>query len=178
MDPVENVMVRFGVIAENCVATYYVASGERSGGAVGRDIPFRRERSRILVRLIDDRFLFAESLAAAVHATAPDIVVEHLTSLDALADVPGVAQDAGVVLVNLGRSGLTDGVAGKALLSLLALDGHPPIAVVVQKAQRPVVRRALGLGLKGFLPTSAPLSVAIDAIRLIQSGGTFIPDPM
>lgn len=177
MDAMENVMVRFGVFAENCIATYFVAPGERSGGAVSRDVPFQRERSRILVRLIDDRFLFAESLAAAVHASAPDIVVEHVTSVDALVDVPGVAQDAGVVLVNLGNSGLTDGMAGKALLSLLALDGHPPIAVVAQSARRPLVRRALGLGLKGFLPTSAPLSVAIGAIRLIQGGGTFVPDP-
>lgn len=169
-------MVRFGVIAENSVATYVVASGGRSGGAVSRDIPFRRGRSRILVRLIDDRFLFAESLAAAVHASAPDIVVEHLTSADALADVSGVMRDAGVVLVNLGHSGLTDGAAGKALLSPLALDGHPPIAVVAQNAPRPLVRRALGLGLKGFLPTSAPLSVAIGAIRLIQGGGIFVPE--
>ncbi len=177
LTPVETLMVRFGVIAETRFATYYVAAGERSGGAASGDIPFRRERSRILVRLIDDRFLFAESLATAVHASTPDIVVEHLTSKDALNDLPGVVQDAGVILVSLGRSGLTGGEMGKVLLSLLALEGHPPIAALVQKARRPLVRKALDLGLKGFVPTSAPLSVAIGAIRLIQSGGTFIPDP-
>ena len=171
-------MARFGLSAGNCVATHFIAPGERSGGGVPGGGGSGRERSRILVRLIDDRPLFAESLAAAVHASAPDIVVEHVTSGDALADIAGVARGAAVVLVNLGRFGLTDGDAGRALLSLLALEGHPPIAVVVQRARRPLVRQALGLGLKGFVPTTAPLSVAIGAIRLIQGGGTFIPDPV
>ena len=147
-----------------------------SDGSVPRGGRFHRERARILVRLIEDRFLFAESLAAAVHASAPDILVEHRSSRDVLADPSGVAQDAAVILVGLGRGSLTEGEAGKALQALLALDPHPPIAVVVQKARQPLLRQALGLGVRGFLPVSAPLSAAIGAIRLIRSGGTYLPD--
>jgi DNA-binding NarL/FixJ family response regulator len=54
---------------------------------------------------------------------------------------------------------------------------YPGIAVVVLSASNKDhdVRRALALGALGYIPKTTPLNVMLGALKLVFSGGTYIP---
>ncbi len=48
--------------------------------------------------------------------------------------------------------------------------------MVLSNVEEPdAVLNALGSGAKGYIPTSAPLEVAIEAMRLVKAGGVYVP---
>lgn len=97
-------------------------------------------------------------LAAANYAQAMDVVVNH--------------PDIGLVLLDLtlpDRDGF---------LVLTDLRGKLPAAsvVVLSAVQDPVnVMTALDLGARGYIPKSAPSDVILNALRLVFSGGIYVP---
>jgi len=56
--------------------------------------------------------------------------------------------------------------------------GAQPIPVVVLSDDRPagVILELLKAGIRGFIPTSIGMGVAIQVLRLVHSGGTFLPE--
>jgi DNA-binding NarL/FixJ family response regulator len=61
-------------------------------------------------------------------------------------------------------------------LGLLAqFVGTAPIVVLSNVEEPDAVLGALGSGAKGYIPTSAPLELAIEAMRLVKAGGVYVP---
>jgi DNA-binding NarL/FixJ family response regulator len=58
---------------------------------------------------------------------------------------------------------------------LIQLVGSAPIVVLSNVEEPDAVLNALGSGAKGYIPTSAPLEVAIEAMRLVKAGGVYVP---
>ena len=56
-------------------------------------------------------------------------------------------------------------------------EGHPGVSIVVMSARqdRATVTKALELGALGFIPKSAQREVMLSALRLVFSGGVYIP---
>lgn len=134
------------------------------------------DRARIVVTVIDDRALFGESLATAVNAQAGDIVMTHWRVGQALADPAAALRDADVVLVCIGRTGLSKGATNHLLKALLGTDPHPPIAVLSDTVSPGMVRTGMGMGLDGIIASTVPLRSVIDALRRIHSGATVLPN--
>ena len=119
------------------------------------DHPLIREALRHVLTVLDDRFELieaqncAEALAAA--DTYPDL---DLVLLDlALPDVDGF----------------------QALSQLR--EQHPGVPVVVLSAseQPETVMRAIDAGAMGFIPKTSSNQSLIDALRLVMSGGVYLP---
>jgi DNA-binding NarL/FixJ family response regulator len=122
------------------------------------------------------------------------VVDDHELIRDALRGVLGELDQAAVILE------AADGVTAMRLveehgdLGLLLLDltlpdregfallaelrgSHPALAIVVLSAlqDRANVMQALDLGALGFIPKSAPREIMLNALRLVVSGGVYIP---
>jgi DNA-binding NarL/FixJ family response regulator len=49
------------------------------------------------------------------------------------------------------------------------------VVLLAEDESSDYIKAALSHGVRGYIPTSAPLSVAIEAIRLVRAGGIYIP---
>lgn len=86
-----------------------------------------------------------------------------------------LATPLGFDLVVLGHC--LDGGAPATLLPLIqSLRGLPvPLVVVAGSDDSRLIGEALRHGVRGYIPTRLPLPVAVAAIKLVLSGGTYAP---
>jgi DNA-binding NarL/FixJ family response regulator len=71
-----------------------------------------------------------------------------------------------------------DGTKASSAADLQFLDAaaaNIPIVVMSDIEDANYVMRALKGGARGYIPTSLPFNVAVEAVRLVEAGGTFVP---
>ena len=71
-----------------------------------------------------------------------------------------------------------DGTRASSAADLQFLDStaaNIPIVVMSDIEDANYVMRALKAGARGYIPTSLPFNVAVEAVRLVEAGGTFVP---
>lgn len=124
------------------------------------------------ILLIDDHVLIRQAMHGVLKKLKRDAVVLEATNsaeaMQRLAENP----DAGLILLDLtlpDRDGFT-------VLAELRERYADAATVVLSAEQDPEkVRRALDLGARGYIPKSAKADVIINALRLVISGGVYIP---
>ncbi len=168
-------MLLAAVCAGICINAVLRAPAQEGDGPAMRRQRQSEAPKRIAVALIDDRVLFGQSLATAMNDQTTDLVAMHWKSVDALAAVPSVLQDADVVLVCIGRSSLSRGSMSRLIKALLKQDGHPPVAILADTADADIVAAGPAMGLRGVLSGKASLEVVASALRQIHAGGTIVP---
>jgi DNA-binding NarL/FixJ family response regulator len=124
------------------------------------------------ILIADDHALFREGLRHILMQLDRDVTVLEAANHDATAKLLAQHQDADLALVDLNMPG-REGT--EALSELLA--GSPTVPVVVLSASehRRDMRRALDAGAMGFIPKSETAHVMLSAVRLVLSGGVYIP---
>ena len=119
------------------------------------DHPLIREALRHVLAVLDAKFQlieaqnFAEALAAA--AAHPDL---------------------DLILLDLGLPDI-DGIA--ALTELRNQHPHAPVVVLSASEQPATVMRALDAGAMGFVPKTTSSHLLVNALRLVLSGGVYLP---
>ena len=122
------------------------------------------------ILVCDDHPVFREGLRDAI----ADLATEVVEAADCDGALRGVEADPeiGLVLLDLTLPGADGWTAFEALRNR-----HPTVPVVIVSASDgPAdVRRALDHGAAGFVPKSASLEVLRSALRLVLSGGVYVP---
>ncbi len=122
---------------------------------------------RILV--VDDHPLMAEALTLAV------MTLEGGASVECASDLAGAfakVEAADLCLLDLGLPGC----AGMQALELMREKAPTlPVVVISGTNDRESILAALDLGAMGFIPKTAPRDVLLGAVRLVASGGVYIP---
>jgi DNA-binding NarL/FixJ family response regulator len=122
---------------------------------------------RILV--VDDHPLMAEALTLAV------MTLEGGATVESASDLPGAfakADAADLCLLDLGLPGCV----GMQALELMREKAPTLPVVVISGTNDPAsILAALDLGAMGFIPKTAPRDVLLGAVRLVASGGVYIP---
>ncbi|HET7767056.1 MAG TPA: response regulator transcription factor [Burkholderiales bacterium] len=124
------------------------------------------------VLVVDDHPLICEALRQVLKALDKDIALREAGSgRDALA-AAGSGDDFDLVLLDLA---LPDADGFEVLRELR--ERHPSFPVVVLSAseQADVVMRALDAGAMGFIPKTSSNEVLLGALRLVLSGGVYLP---
>ncbi len=123
------------------------------------------------VLIADDHPLVRDALARTVQQLAAEVQVREAGDLDGLLRLAAQG-DADLALVDLNMPGM-DGVAGLRRLRAAA----PTLPVVVASGQEDAatIRAVLAAGAVGFIPKSERSEVLLGALRLVQSGGTYVP---
>ena len=124
------------------------------------------------ILVIDDHVLIRQAMQGVIRKLKRDAVVleaaDRAQAMQAIANHP----DISLILLDLT---LPDHDGFSVLAELR--ERHPAVSIVVLSAvQDPVnVIKALDLGARGYIPKSAQSDVILNALRLVISGGSYVP---
>lgn len=126
-----------------------------------------------LVLVIDTRPLLRQLLQGLISSSAQMGVVAAPSIRDWLRS--GSGADPSVILLSIADGGRLPGSLTELLIP--ANDRLASVPVVVQSNDRPghQILELLRIGVRGFIPTSVSTEVAVQALRLVCAGGTFVP---
>jgi DNA-binding NarL/FixJ family response regulator len=124
------------------------------------------------VLLVDDHALIRDALRGVVKELAQDATVLEASDSRQAMRIIEAHPDLHLILLDLNLPD-RDGFAVLADLR----KQHATVSVVVLSAfhDRANVLKALDLGALGFIPKSSPREVMVNALRLVFSGGIYIP---
>ena len=124
------------------------------------------------VLVTDDHALIRMGLVRLVNRILPEAaVLEARTRLEMLQTL-SQHPDIELLLLDLG---LPDAHGLHMLEEVFAARPQLPVVVVSAQEDARLARRALGLGAMGYVPKSADPAVTENALRLIMSGGRYLP---
>jgi DNA-binding NarL/FixJ family response regulator len=130
------------------------------------------DRPRIAIVLIEKRPLVRDYVTRALELMRCFSVVAH-ASVD---EWVGGSKDTQASIVLLSAAGgMSDPATKSALTAVWALMPRPPVVVLSDVEDTGEIVDALAAGVRGWIPTSLSLDVAVHAIRLVNAGGTFVP---
>jgi DNA-binding NarL/FixJ family response regulator len=126
----------------------------------------------VKILLVDDHPLILEALRHVLRQLDEEVDVFGARTAEESVALLAAHPDAGLLLLDLTLPG-TDGFA---LLETLRRD-HPHIPVVVLSAsdRREDILRAIDLGAMGYIPKRSSNQVTLQALRLVLSGGVYLP---
>jgi DNA-binding NarL/FixJ family response regulator len=124
------------------------------------------------VLVVDDHALIREALRGILKELKDDATVIEASNCRLAMRLVGEHSDLGLILLDLN---LPDRNGFDVLTELR--EGYPGISTVVLSAfnDRDTVTKALDLGALGFIPKSSTREVMLSALRLVFSGGIYIP---
>ncbi len=130
------------------------------------------EKSVVKVLIVDDHPLILEALRHTLAPLDQQVELHDARSATEARALIAQHQDANLLLLDLGLPE----VDGFSLLTEFR-DRYPSIPVVVLSGsdQREDVMRAIDLGAMGFIPKSSSSQVMLSALRLVLSGGVYLP---
>ncbi len=129
---------------------------------------------RLTTVIIDCRQLVRECLVRGFHDLCTRGIVENFASVKEWLEHRPVADKDTLVLLSTGGS--SPAMLKEDWSRIVAEVGHSvPLVLLAEEEEAPYVVDAIKDGVRGYIPTSLPLSVAIEAIELVRAGGIFIP---
>jgi DNA-binding NarL/FixJ family response regulator len=128
------------------------------------------------ILIADDHELFRDGLRLVLNELGTDVVVEQASSYDeallAVCRNVNAGNPVDVVLLDLVMPGMpwTEGLAAIA-------QAAPSTAVVILSASddRRLVLETVRRGAKGFIPKTSSSRLMLSALRLVLSGGVYLP---
>jgi DNA-binding NarL/FixJ family response regulator len=124
------------------------------------------------ILVVDDHPLILEALRYILHDLETAVDVLEAPNADTGRRLAEEHPDLDLLLLDL----TLPGTNGFELLEEFRRD-HPAVPVVVLSAseRHEDVMRALDLGAMGYIPKSSPKEVMLQALRLVFSGGIYVP---
>lgn len=143
-------------------------------GAIVSDASVSHQWDSIVV--IELRNIVMECVASCLQARWPSGRIAAFASvIDWMASISD--DDDGDVLIMLGIGGrrASDDLVMNAVAQLREAAPGCRIVLMGDEEDAPQILEALDLGACGYVPTSVSLSVAVEAMKLVAVGGTYIP---
>ena len=124
------------------------------------------------ILIVDDHPLILEALRHVLRQLDGDVLVLDARTAEEGRRLVAGNSDAGLLLLDL----TLPGADGFSLLEELR-DAYPTVPVVVLSAsdRREDIMRAIDLGAMGYIPKSSSNQVMLQALRLVLSGGVYLP---
>ena len=135
--------------------------------------PSTFEQDSPLVLVIEGRPLLRQLLQNFIASSAQMRVISAPSIKECLRS--GRSDEPAVILLSIPDGGRLPGSLSELLIP--AHDRLASVPVVVQSNDRPghQVLELLKIGVQGYIPTSVSTEVAVQALRLVCAGGTFVP---
>ena len=124
------------------------------------------------ILVVDDHPLIREAMRSVLKQLDPAIEVLEAGDCESALTIADREPELGLVLLDLRLPGIS-GLDGLEVLR----ERHANVPVVVLSASedRSEVMRALDLGAMGYIPKTQPSNVMISALKLVLSGGVYLP---
>jgi len=124
------------------------------------------------VLLIDDHELFVDGMNLVLTRLASDLQIFNACSYEDALPLINKHSDLDLVLLDLGLPGICDSDALKSVRSELPAT---PVVVLSSNDDGAKVQEILNLGAQGYIPKSTKSEVLIRSLKLVLSGGIYIP---
>jgi len=126
----------------------------------------------VKILVVDDHPLILEALHHVLRQLDGGVEVHDARTAEDGKHLVAEHPDAGLLLLDL----TLPGADGLSLLAELRAE-HPAMPVVVISAsdRREDILRAIDLGAMGYIPKSSSNQVMLQALRLVLSGGVYLP---
>lgn len=124
------------------------------------------------VLIVDDHPIIHETLSAAVRAAVPGANVHAEASLASGLARARRLESLGLVLLDLGLPGCS-GI--EALTRFLRAHPGTRIAIVSATEDTATVQAAIDAGAAGYIPKTSAPGLMVAALKLVASGGTYLP---
>ena len=124
------------------------------------------------VLLIDDHPLILSALQSVIQGLGDDVTVVGASTARAARDTLSTTSDFDLVLLDL-HLGDADGFS--ILADFRASYPALPVVVVSASDRASDVIRAIDLGAMGFVPKRSTNETLFEALRMVMSGGIFVP---
>lgn len=144
----------------------YTLSAEPSAARPTRSDAKTTDHVVVIERRPFVRECLVRSLAADTHWT--------IAAFDTMASWLNLSKrvPASLIILSLGSDPL-QGTGDIALVKQIA--AKTAVAVMADSEAPATIMGALDLAVRGYIPTSLPLNVAIEALRLVRAGGIYVP---
>ncbi len=136
----------------------------------GRPVPHADARTSGHVVVVERRPFVRECLVRSLSAET-NWTVAAFGTLAGWQDAPKRVR-ASLIVLSIGADPLR-GAGDTVLLKEIAAD--TPVAVMADSEAPSAIMAALDLAVRGYIPTSLPLNVAVEALRLVRAGGIYVP---
>jgi len=124
------------------------------------------------VLLIDDHELFRDGMRYVLEKLGEDTEIIDVSSYEDALPVINDNKDIDLILLDLGLSGLSDTDALEALRVELP---STPVVIISSNDDGNKVQEILDMGAQGYIPKSTPSEILISSLKLVLSGGVYIP---
>jgi DNA-binding NarL/FixJ family response regulator len=130
----------------------------------------------ISVALIDPKPLTRRSIGDLLAKAFPECAMVAASTCEELLEIEGRRIGRlNLVVLYIRSAGLTNTGVQSALELLRVRLPEASTVVLSDRDDVDEVNRALTLGARGYIPTSVECEIAVAALRLISTGGTFVP---
>jgi len=131
------------------------------------------EHTTMKLLVADDHDLIRDMFVQLIQELAPDLEVYHAGTLPEALEVARKNAELNLVLLDLRMPGM-NGLSGLRIMR----DARPDVPVIIMSgdADSETARMALQAGAAGFIPKTMRAPAMINAVRLVLSGGRYIPE--
>jgi DNA-binding NarL/FixJ family response regulator len=137
------------------------------------EVPAEAQRSIPCVMLIEPRFLVRDCIAHCLRLADPGFAVLEYSSIHDVDPREGAAAIA-LVITSLSTDQEIPDLAAEVNRAQGQLP-NVPVVVVAESDELASVREIIGLGVRGYIPTSFDFAMFKEAIQFVGAGGTFVP---
>ncbi len=125
------------------------------------------------ILIVDDHALFRESLSLALSGleVGEQTILQAEESTQALA-LARANPDLELILMDIDMPG-TNGL--DTIRSLHEVLPDVPVIIISAHEEHRSITRAMTLGAKGFIPKTTPIDIMLSALKLVLSGGVYLP---
>ncbi len=124
------------------------------------------------ILIADDHELFRDGLRLVLGELGPDLQVIEASSYDQTLEIANREDGLDLVLLDLVMPGMPWNEGLGALKRRLP---KVPVVILSASEERRLVLEAVRLGAAGFIPKTSSSKVMLSALRLVMSGGVYLP---
>jgi DNA-binding NarL/FixJ family response regulator len=124
-----------------------------------------------LFAIIDGRKFFGECIRRSVHSAFTRPVETYSSVTEFQNKRPSTS--IGLIIMSLSEDSIQ--AAADALQALSELAPRVPIVVLSDKSDLEFARAMMGRGARGYIPVTMGFEIAIEAVRFVLAGGTYLP---
>ena len=128
------------------------------------------EPLRILIA--DDHALVRGGLSLLIRTLHPETVIQECNDFEKVTRALDGPEPIDLLLIDLLMPGMQ---SIESIQSICRRSPDLPVIVVSVKEEMQLIRQALRAGASGYIPKSSTPDVTLNAIRLVLSGGIYIP---
>lgn len=137
--------------------------------------PDSMSQSRNRIVIFDRRVLTRECLAQALKAANAEYEILAYSSVSDWMQAKPAPQTASLIVLCASPRKNREHEVGRELALIGQIADAPPIVLLADEDEPDQIIEALDGGVRGYIPMSVSLSVAVEAIHLVRAGGTYVP---